>query len=120
MTATQAATFASTYTVVDQYTDALSGFSATVFVDNSGVKHLAMRGTETNEVFASAVDWLAANAADVAADGIAISQGIELINYLQRLYGAQGSSVVQYGYNSSLQQIYTTTGTATGELSGSA
>lgn len=61
MTATQAATFASTYTVVDQYTDALSGFSATVFVDSSGVKHLATRGTQTDEVFASAVDWLAAN-----------------------------------------------------------
>ncbi|MDD5385392.1 MAG: hypothetical protein PHG89_11000 [Gallionella sp.] len=47
MSQTQAGTFASTYTVVDQYTNPLSGCSVTVF-DNGGVKYLAVRGTEPN------------------------------------------------------------------------
>ena len=47
MSAAQATAFASTYTVVDQYTDTLSGFSATVF-DKDGVKYLAIRGTDPN------------------------------------------------------------------------
>jgi len=120
MSQAQADAFAATYAVVDQYTDPLSGFSATIF-DKGGVKYFAIRGTETpggGGVFATAVDWLATNAADVGADGVAISQGIELINYLQRLYGAPNSAVVQYGYNDTLQQVFTTTGTASGELAG--
>jgi hypothetical protein len=44
MTATQAATFANTYTVVDQYIDSM-GFSATLFQSGTQ-KYLAIRGTE--------------------------------------------------------------------------
>ena len=74
MSTVQADNFASTYTVVDQYTDALSGFSATVF-DKEGVKYFAIRGTQTDTVFSSVIDWLT-NVEDVAADGIAITQGL--------------------------------------------
>jgi len=115
MSKTQANTFATTYTVIDQYTDP-SGFSATIF-DKGGIKYFAIRGTEDLFSFSGANDWLT-NIADVGADGIAISQGIALFNYLQRLEGAAGNSVVQYMYDSSTQTIDTTTGIATGLLSG--
>jgi hypothetical protein len=39
MSIQQAQVFADTYTVIDQFTDPLSGFSATVF-DKAGVKYL--------------------------------------------------------------------------------
>lgn len=45
---TQAIAFANKYTVVDQYTDPVSGFSATVFQDVSGQQCLAIRGTQTD------------------------------------------------------------------------
>lgn len=47
MSATQAATFASTYTVLAQSTPTTNGFSATLFLNNqTGEKTLAMRGTD--------------------------------------------------------------------------
>lgn len=46
MTATQAADFASKWTVVNQYTDPITGVSATVFQDATGQKTLAIRGTQ--------------------------------------------------------------------------
>ena len=45
MSAAQAERFASTYTVVDQFTDPLSGLSATVF-QQGATKYLAIRGSE--------------------------------------------------------------------------
>ncbi len=48
MPETQAIAFANTYTVIDQYTDPISGFSATVF-DKDGVKYFAIRGTEPSD-----------------------------------------------------------------------
>ncbi|MEO1768097.1 hypothetical protein, partial [Thiobacter aerophilum] len=116
MSDVQAKAFANTYLVVDQYTDPLSGFSATVFADSSGNKYFAIRGTETS-VFSGAIDWLT-NVADVGAEGIAIRQGIALFNYLQRLYGAPGQAVVQYTYDPITRTIGTTTSSASGLLSG--
>lgn len=99
--ATQAATFASTYTVVDQYTDSLTGFSVTVF-DKGGVKYFAVRGTE--KPTASAAGF-AAFLADVGTDingiggnGVAIDQGISMFNYYLRATAAQGATVKQYDY----------------------
>ncbi|MGV8894808.1 MAG: calcium-binding protein [Burkholderiaceae bacterium] len=47
MSATQATTFASTYTVLAQSTPATNGFSATLFLNNqTGQKTLAIRGTD--------------------------------------------------------------------------
>ncbi|MBI4207825.1 MAG: hypothetical protein HY527_22630 [Betaproteobacteria bacterium] len=116
MSAKQAEVFADTYAVVDQYTDPITGFSATVF-DKAGVKYFAIRGTE-GFTFAGAQDWLT-NVLDVSAEGIAVRQGLALFNYLQRLYGVPGS-VVQYFYNPTNKTIGATTGTANGLLSGQA
>lgn len=117
MSDTQAAEFVKTYTVVDQFTDPSTGFSATVF-DKSDVKYIAIRGTE-GFTFAGAQDWLT-NVLDVSAEGIAVRQGLALFNYLQRLYGALNSEVVQYFYDPTTRTIGTTTGTANGLLSGQA
>lgn len=116
MSSPQAENFATTYSVVDQFTDPLTGFSATVF-DKTGIKYFAIRGTEGLFSFSGAVDWLN-NVADVGAEGIAIRQGLALLNYLQRLQGAAGNPVVQYAYDSLTRTIITTTGTANGWLSG--
>lgn len=116
MSQNQAEIFASTYSVVDQFTDPFTGFSATV-LDKSGVKYLAVRGTEGVFSFAGIVDWLA-NVAEVGPQGIAVQQSIALLNYLQRLYGTSGSPVVQYSYNPVLGTIGTTTGMANGLLAG--
>lgn len=53
----QAATFASTYTVQDQY-NAANGLSATVFADGTGQTYLAIRGTdpEINDVLTDVID----------------------------------------------------------------
>jgi hypothetical protein len=82
--ATQAADFASTYTVVDQYTEPLTGFSITVF-DKDGVKYLAVRGTEKPT---ASVTGFAAFLADAGTD---ISSGVRsskvsplLANHLAR------------------------------------
>ena len=49
MSAEQAKAFANQYnTVIDQYTEPVSGFSGTVFQDVSGSQYLAIRGTQTN------------------------------------------------------------------------
>lgn len=115
----QATEFAKAYTVVDQFTDPFTGFSATVFAED-GINYFAVRGTEGLFSFSGAVDWLT-NVADVGWDGIAIRQGISLFNYLQRLYGAPGQPVVQYTYDSVTRTIGISTATvsASGYLSGS-
>jgi pimeloyl-ACP methyl ester carboxylesterase len=46
MSTSQAEQFAATYTVAAQYTDPVSGVSATVFADAAGNRYLAIRGTE--------------------------------------------------------------------------
>jgi len=116
MSVKQGEVFANTYAVVDQFSDPVTGFSATVF-DKGGVKYFAIRGTE-GFTFAAAADWLT-NVLDVSAEGIALRQGLALLNYLQRLYAAPNNAVVQYFYNPIDGTIGTTTGTANGLLSGS-
>jgi len=93
MTDAQAEEFADTYTVIDQYNDPFTGFSGTVFKHKDGSLHFAIRGTE------NLLDWVTANFRDIGADGVAIYQGIAMFNWLQRLYGAPGTEVVQYTYN---------------------
>lgn len=114
MSSAQATKFASTYSVLDQYTDPLTGLSATVFSKN-GVNYFALRGTEGIS-FTGIQDWL--TNAGIGADGIAVRQGLALFNYLQRLYGAAGQAVVQYYYDPILGVIGTTSATANGLLSG--
>src|SRR3972149_4513957 len=93
MSDAQATEFARNYSVVDQFTDPFTGFSATVF-DKAGVMYFAIRGTEGLFSFSGAQDWLT-NVADVSAEGIAVHQGLTLFNYLQRLEGPAGNPVVQ-------------------------
>ena len=70
MSASQAAVFATTYTVVDQYTDPASGFSATVFEDAQGKRTLVIRGTQEG------MDWIADF--DLAISGAASRQIVAL------------------------------------------
>ncbi|HUW25975.1 MAG TPA: putative Ig domain-containing protein [Gallionella sp.] len=92
MSATQAATFAATYTVIDQYTDPASGFSATVF-ERSGQRYMAIRGTQPGDVLDLIAD------ADLALSGAAAKQTISLFNYVQRLSGVKGQPVAQLEWN---------------------
>jgi len=109
MSQKQAEEFASTYAVIDQYTDP-TGFSATVF-SKDGVNYLAIRGSEDVN------DFIGADFGDIGGEGIAIGQGLAMFNWVQRLVGAPGSAVVQYTYNSN-GTVSTFTDTATGELNG--
>ena len=85
----QAIDFANKYKVIDQYTDPESGFSGTVFEDESGKLFMAMRGTEP---FAfPPTDW-STNIADIGSDGIAIDQSIAMYNWYQRLDNTGGYS----------------------------
>lgn len=92
MSTTQAANFAATYTVVDQYTDPASGFSATVF-ERGGQRYLAIRGTQPSDVLDLIAD------ADLALSGAAAKQTVALYNYIQRLEGVKGQSVAQLEWN---------------------
>ena len=88
MSPAQAAVFAATYTVVDQYTDPSSGFSATVF-EHAGQRYLAIRGTEKG----SLLDYVAD--ADLALSGAATKQIVSLFNYVHRLNGTKVQPVAQ-------------------------
>lgn len=92
MSATQAAAFATAFTVVDQYTDPASGFSATVF-ERGGQRYLAIRGTQPSDVLDLIAD------ADLALSGAAAKQTVALYNYIQRLDGVKGQSVAQLEWN---------------------
>ncbi len=61
MTAAQAIAFAATWNVVDQYTDAITGVSATVFQAKAGgPKYLAIRGTDgLHDIIGADLDLLA-------------------------------------------------------------
>jgi len=87
MTDAQARDFATRYTVVDQYTDLASGFSATVFQDAQGKRSLAIRGTS------DVMDVIEDSA--LAVSGAAGRQIIAMYNYVQRLKGAKNESVAQ-------------------------
>lgn len=89
MSAAQAAAFADRYTVVDQYTDPASGFSATVFEDALGKRTLAIRGTQVSEGMDLIADI------DLMLSGAASRQIVALYNYVQRLQGTINQDVAQ-------------------------
>ena len=81
MTQPQAETFANTYTVVDQYSDALSGFSATVFINGeTGEYTFAVRGTEMDNN-----DLIFADFLGIVMDGQAQAQINAMNAYFGRL-----------------------------------
>ncbi|MBX3647518.1 MAG: hypothetical protein KDD77_01720 [Caldilineaceae bacterium] len=88
MSQSQAQRFAATWSVVDQYTDPWSGFSATLF-ESGGQRYLAIRGTDG---FFS-VDTLAD--AQLLFGGAARNQIVSLYNYVQRLVTPAGQPAVQ-------------------------
>ncbi|MHB9119731.1 MAG: hypothetical protein ACYC2R_15890, partial [Burkholderiales bacterium] len=93
MSPTQAADFATKWSVIDQYSDPASGFSATVF-ERNGQRYLVTRGTQPSDVLDLIADF------DLAAvNGVAAKQTIALFNYVQRLKGTKGQPVAQLQWN---------------------
>jgi Ca2+-binding RTX toxin-like protein len=72
-----------------------TGFSATVFENrqNPGEYVMAIRGTEPGHWY---TDIILADIADIGADGIALNQAIDLMNYYQRLTTRIDGNAVQY------------------------
>jgi len=94
MSQIQAETFANSYTVVDQFTDpGTSGFSGTVF-KRGNEYFFALRGTEG--LFSQDI---VEDIANLAGDGAAWRQIIEMYNYYQRLTASAGADVTQYRRN---------------------
>ena len=91
MSQTQAEAFANTYSVLNQ-TQGPYGFSATLFADQNGGLHVAIRGTD------SILDWIGTNFGDIGVDGIAVRQGIALFNWLQQLVTPAGQPAPQVQY----------------------
>ncbi|MBI5460734.1 MAG: hypothetical protein HY941_00935, partial [Gammaproteobacteria bacterium] len=89
MSAAQAAQFAQTYTVVTQYTDTSTSFSATVFKDAAGNLTLAMRGTLEGG------DFIPTDA-DIASYGAGYDQIAAMYNWWQRAASPAGQNVDQY------------------------
>ncbi|MFV1998692.1 MAG: hypothetical protein ACC641_11885, partial [Acidiferrobacterales bacterium] len=99
----QASDFVTRWRVADHQPNTSNGFSATLFEtldasgQGTGEYSLAIRGTE---VLRDPINDLAsADIADIGANGIAISQAIDLFNYYQRLTAVPGAGIVQYTYN---------------------
>lgn len=83
------------YVVLDQYTDDQygSGFSATIFQNKeTGEVHFVCRGSEPG-----IADLLIADG-DLAINGAASKQIVELINYVKRLEAGAGKNAAQYGF----------------------
>jgi len=114
MSQKQAELFADRYSVVDQYSDVITGFSGTVF-DKNGDKYIAIRGTQNLFTFSGKVDWLT-NVQGIGEEGIAITQSLAMFDWLQRLSGKAGNAVVQYFFNPITRTVETTTGIANGLL----
>jgi|CXWL01.1.fsa_nt_gi hypothetical protein len=118
----QATAFINEWEVVSQQPNTGKGFSGTVFQNiATGEYVFAARGSEAN-----LTDWGPTNLGDIGSDGIAISQGLDMFNYYQRLIGVAGAPVAQYQYIPSLhpadpaeppQIVRIADATATGELS---
>ncbi|MCM8922414.1 MAG: hypothetical protein LC540_20545, partial [Candidatus Thiodiazotropha sp.] len=81
----QAEDFVTHWRVAHHQPNTPTGFSATVFesIDNPGEFVFAMRGTEATAQWGT--DITLADIADIGADGIALHQAIDLMNYYQRL-----------------------------------
>jgi hypothetical protein len=94
MSSAQAAQFAATYVVVDQFTDPSSGFSATVF--RKGTEYFfAVRGTES--IFSDPADLIGADI-PIALGGSPSKQMLALYNYYQRLITPTTENAIQYTY----------------------
>jgi pimeloyl-ACP methyl ester carboxylesterase len=93
----QANDFASHWRVAHHLPNTNTGFSATVFesIDNPGEYVFAMRGTET-ALDTVIDDAVLADIADIGADGIALKQAMDLINYYQRLTTSESELAYQY------------------------
>jgi hypothetical protein len=65
--------------------DSSSGFAATLFRGGTGEKVLAIRGTETSLIAPVYKDLLKADFAEIGFLGIALSQVVDLFNYVERL-----------------------------------
>lgn len=93
---TQAADFITHWRVAHHQPNTPTGFSATIFesLDNPGEYVFAMRGTEPTAQWGA--DITLADIADIGADGIALHQAIDLVNYYQRLITSSGSDAHQY------------------------
>ena len=98
----QAEDFVTHWRVADHQPNTADGFSATLFeaLDASGKGtgkySLAIRGTEALKDPIN--DLASADITDIGANGIAISQAIDLFNYYQRLTALPGTGIVQYTY----------------------
>ncbi len=94
----QADTFIERYTIVDSQQNTEEGFSGTVFLDNQTGKFVvSLRGTEAPGDIID--DVLNADFGDIGGNGIAVSQAIDMFNYLQRLTAKAGEPIVQYSYS---------------------
>ena len=93
---TQAAEFVSKWRFVDHLPNTPTGFSATLFerIENPGELVFAIRGTEPSAQWGT--DITLADIADIGADGIALNQAIDLMNYYQRLTTATTHQAAQY------------------------
>jgi VCBS repeat-containing protein len=88
---TQAADFLANWRVVDQLPNTASGFSATVFQNvDTGQYVFAARGTET-PILSNLPDWQA-DFVDIAGQGIALRQALDMYNYLQSLRTDSGGT----------------------------
>lgn len=98
LTGDQASFFIERWKVVDHLPNTSSGLSATVLQSKTeaGAFVIAVRGTEGAPFTPSgAIDW-STNIGDIGADGIAMEQGIDLLNYYLRLSTPVGSQAPQY------------------------
>ncbi|MBT3029756.1 MAG: hypothetical protein KME36_01440 [Candidatus Thiodiazotropha sp. (ex Lucina pensylvanica)] len=93
---TQAADFVTHWRVAHHLPNTSTGFSATIFesLDNPGEYVFAMRGTEPTAQWGT--DITLTDIADIGADGIALYQAVDLVNYYQKLITPAGGLAPQY------------------------
>ncbi|MDP2199091.1 MAG: hypothetical protein Q8K01_10945 [Sulfurimicrobium sp.] len=108
MSQSQADNFASDYAIVDQYTNASTGFSATVFKKGTQT-YFSIRGTEITSLLDLVAD------ADLALSGAAARQIVDLYNYYRRLSAPKGQLVAQLEWTGN-DYVLTTSGGAKGIL----
>ncbi|MDB2705254.1 hypothetical protein N9Y67_01795, partial [Pseudomonadota bacterium] len=93
--ASQAAQFASQYSVIDDQQNTDDGFSATLFKDTAGTYTLAIRGTEPPPSLGVIKDLFLTDFGDIGGDGIALKQAVDLFNYYQLLTTDTNSQAMQ-------------------------
>ncbi|MBN1956658.1 MAG: hypothetical protein JXQ81_06655 [Desulfuromonadales bacterium] len=100
MSQKQAATFADTYTIIDQYNDPSSGLSVTLFEDGAGAQTVAIRGTTPTDLLDLATDII-----DIALLGTP---------EYQAQYSALSAKVQQWLLSGDLHSGFTVTGHSLG------